>query len=482
MMEDSRGRKTACGIIISKGGCSITYREQKCHDRSIRYCSRLGCCASLHSKKHVAEQEKKSLRSSSFKSLSSIGFKEPRLEQRSNENVAESSRSLDAKCLDSNRRLGKKEKSPCLVLKPLVESAKIRRCSENATVGVGSCSMKLSSRSIKEVSRHPRYRLGENSSKSRGIPMSPSQTLPDMSSRSEEHGMNNLGQADASDLLMSNLDSAASAIGRIENVSRRFIRSGGSRGKSITSSSKGANSGSSSTGSSSLSVTLQENLTSHQNSRGSRNKSTSMSVASVRTRHAPSPSIRTRPLGLVDQSGPMLTDPVSELRTGQRSSRSLRDGYPRLNTESIAEVLLELESEQDEGLTYEQLSFLGNHLFLDSLIHDQYRDMRMDIDNMTYEELLALGEKIGTVSTALTEEALSKCLKRSKYVPISSIPGLSSLSEGNVKCTICQEEWMVDDELGTLRCEHFYHVQCIDQWLRLKNWCPICKASVSPTS
>ncbi|KAG6467093.1 hypothetical protein ZIOFF_072560 [Zingiber officinale] len=462
MMEDSRGRKTACGIIISKGGCSITYREQKCHDRSIRYCSRLGCCASLHSKKHVAEQEKKSLRSSSFKSLSSIGFKEPRLEQRSNENVAESSRSLDAKCLDSNRRLGKKEKSPCLVLKPLVESAKIRRCSENATVGVGSCSMKLSSRSIKEVSRHPRYRLGENSSKSRGIPMSPSQTLPDMSSRSEEHGMNNLGQADASDLLMSNLDSAASAIGRIENVSRRFIRSGGSRGKSITSSSKGANSGSSSTGSSSLSVTLQENLTSHQNSRGSRNKSTSMSVASVRTRHAPSPSIRTRPLGLVDQSGPMLTDPVSELRTGQRSSRSLRDGYPRLNTESIAEVLLELESEQDEGLTYEVVF--------------------LNLTFISLQELLALGEKIGTVSTALTEEALSKCLKRSKYVPISSIPGLSSLSEGNVKCTICQEEWMVDDELGTLRCEHFYHVQCIDQWLRLKNWCPICKASVSPTS
>ncbi|KAG6469749.1 hypothetical protein ZIOFF_070680 [Zingiber officinale] len=452
MMEDSRGRKTACGIIISKGGCSITYREQKCHDRSIRYCSRLGCCASLHSKKHVAEQEKKSLRSSSFKSLSSIGFKEPRLEQRSNEDVAESSRSLDAKCSDSNRRLGKKEKSPCLVLKPLVESAKIRRCSENATVGVGSCSMKLSSRSIKELSRHPRYRLGENSSKSRGITMSPSQTLPDMSSRSKEHGMNNLGQADASDLLMSNLNSATSAIGRIENVSRRFVRSGGSRGKSITLSSKGANSGSSSTGSSSLSVTLRENLTSHQNSRGSRNKSASLSVASVRTRHAPNPSIRTRPLGLVDRSGPMLTDPLSELRTGQRSSRSLRDGYPRLNTESIAEVLLELESEQDE------------------------------VTFISLQELLALGEKIGTVSTALTEEALSKCLKRSKYVPISSIPGLSSLSESNAKCTICQEEWMVDDELGTLGCEHFYHVQCIDQWLRLKNWCPICKASVSPTS
>ncbi|XP_074591748.1 uncharacterized protein LOC141847590 [Curcuma longa] len=485
MMEDSMGRKTACGIIISNGGFSVTFREQKCHDRSIRHCSRLGCCASLHSEKgtHVAEQEKNSLCSGSIKSSSSIGFKEPRLEQRSNEDVAESSRSLDAKCSDPNRRLGKKEKSPCLALKPLVESAKVSRYSENATVVVGSCSLKLSSRSIKEVSRHPRCRLGENSSKSRSNPMSPVQTSLDMSSRSEDHDMNNLGQADASDLLVSNLNSAGSAIGRVENVSRRFMRSGRSRGKNITSSFNGANSGSSSSGSSSLSVTLQENLTSHQNSRRSRNESASMSVASVRTRHTPSPNIQTRPLGLVDQSGPMLTDPVSELGIVQSSSRSLRDGYPRINIENIAEALLELERiEQDEGLTYEQISFLGNHLFLDGLIHDQYRDMRMDIDNMTYEELLALGEKIGTVSTALTEEALLKCLKRSKYVPISSISGFSSLGEGDVKCTICQEEWAVGDELGTLVCEHFYHFRCIDQWLRLKNWCPVCKASVSPTS
>lgn len=37
-------------------------------------------------------------------------------------------------------------------------------------------------------------------------------------------------------------------------------------------------------------------------------------------------------------------------------------------------------------LFLQQLSLLGNHLFLDSLsFNDQYRDMRMDIDNMSYE-------------------------------------------------------------------------------------------------
>ena len=41
-----------------------------------------------------------------------------------------------------------------------------------------------------------------------------------------------------------------------------------------------------------------------------------------------------------------------------------------------------------------------------------------------------------------------------------------------------QEEYSNGDEVGTLRCEHTYHEGCIQQWLRLKNWCPICKASV----
>lgn len=44
-----------------------------------------------------------------------------------------------------------------------------------------------------------------------------------------------------------------------------------------------------------------------------------------------------------------------------------------------------------------------------------------------------------------------------------------------------QEEYMVGDEMGMLGCEHRYHVECIRQWLRQKNWCPICKASAAPS-
>ncbi|KAL0823285.1 hypothetical protein Bca101_046962 [Brassica carinata] len=77
----------------------------------------------------------------------------------------------------------------------------------------------------------------------------------------------------------------------------------------------------------------------------------------------------------------------------------------------------------------------------------RFYDMRLDIDNMSYEELLALGDKMGTVSTALSEEAL-----------INESTGLSKYVDG--------------DEVGSMPCEHMFHVSCVQQWLRMKNWCP----------
>ncbi|GKD46815.1 hypothetical protein Tco_1271460, partial [Tanacetum coccineum] len=47
-------------------------------------------------------------------------------------------------------------------------------------------------------------------------------------------------------------------------------------------------------------------------------------------------------------------------------------------------------------------------------MHDRHRDMRLD--TMSYEELLALEERIRNVNTGLTEENISKCMKQKIYV------------------------------------------------------------------
>ncbi|XP_023002307.1 E3 ubiquitin-protein ligase MBR2-like [Cucurbita maxima] len=171
--------------------------------------------------------------------------------------------------------------------------------------------------------------------------------------------------------------------------------------------------------------------------------------------------------------------PASPAELGLARSLTTRDSFRHYG---IAEVLLALERiEHEEELTYEQVILLETNLFLSGLnFYDQHRDMRLDIDNMSYEELLALEERMGTVSTAVTEEALSQCLSRSTYRfgHVEDLSAGGSEYEDGIKCCICQEEYSNGDEVGTLRCEHTYHEGCIQQWLRLKNWCPICKASV----
>ncbi|KAL1802126.1 hypothetical protein ACET3Z_030773 [Daucus carota] len=162
-----------------------------------------------------------------------------------------------------------------------------------------------------------------------------------------------------------------------------------------------------------------------------------------------------------------------------------RDGAQQYNMDNIAEVLLALEriEQQDEELTYEQLLALGTNYFFGGLgVYDQHRDMRLEIDNMSYEELLALEEKMGNVSTALSEDALLKSVTMSTYQPVCSDEeeAASSVRGEDTKCSICQEEYVAGDEVGKIGCEHGYHMECIKQWLQLKNWCPICKASVEP--
>ncbi|OIV96530.1 hypothetical protein TanjilG_07922 [Lupinus angustifolius] len=179
--------------------------------------------------------------------------------------------------------------------------------------------------------------------------------------------------------------------------------------------------------------------------------------------------------------------PVPSSEYGITRSLINREGFRRrYNMDGIAEVLLALERiEQDVELTHEQILMLESNLFLNGLnFYDQHRDMRLDIDNMSYEELLALEERMGTVSTALTEEALSESLKRSFYQPLPRDDEAESSNEhkDDTKCSICQEDYLVADEVGSLKCEHKYHVVCIQQWLRLKNWCPICKAPIGPSN
>ncbi|XP_050209985.1 E3 ubiquitin-protein ligase MBR2-like isoform X2 [Mercurialis annua] len=108
-------------------------------------------------------------------------------------------------------------------------------------------------------------------------------------------------------------------------------------------------------------------------------------------------------------------------------------------------------------------------------MHDRHRDMRLDVDNMSYEELLALEERIGDVNTGLNEGTILKLLKQQKYA------AMTAETADIEPCSICQEVYKDGDDFGRLDCGHDFHTNCIKQWLALKNICPICKMTALPT-
>ncbi|KAG8474728.1 hypothetical protein CXB51_031448 [Gossypium anomalum] len=123
------------------------------------------------------------------------------------------------------------------------------------------------------------------------------------------------------------------------------------------------------------------------------------------------------------------------------------------------------------NLRLEDAMLLGRS-YLNSMrdLDENNDEMRVDVDNMSYEELLDLEEQIGDVSTGLSEETIMANLRRRKYQPITVQPPAEA-----EPCCICQEDYVNGEELGKLDCGHDFHFNCIKQWLVQKNSCPVCK-------
>ncbi|OIV98974.1 hypothetical protein TanjilG_29377 [Lupinus angustifolius] len=97
----------------------------------------------------------------------------------------------------------------------------------------------------------------------------------------------------------------------------------------------------------------------------------------------------------------------------------------------------------------------------------------LDPDNMSYEELLDLGEAIGTESGGLSKEIIDM-LPTSKY-KLSSLFNRKSYVK---RCVICQMTYRRGDQQIKLPCNHVYHGECITKWLSINKKCPVCNIEV----
>ncbi|KAF1899649.1 hypothetical protein Lal_00019779 [Lupinus albus] len=95
------------------------------------------------------------------------------------------------------------------------------------------------------------------------------------------------------------------------------------------------------------------------------------------------------------------------------------------------------------------------------------------------DELLALSERIGNVSTGLSDEMITTQMKTKTYsVPATAInlEEVASEEQETDSCIICMNEYERQEKIGILQCGHECHADCLRKWLLVKNVCPICKS------
>jgi hypothetical protein len=61
-------------------------------------------------------------------------------------------------------------------------------------------------------------------------------------------------------------------------------------------------------------------------------------------------------------------------------------------------------------------------------------------------------------------------------------PDDSKEGSGSEECAVCMESFSAGDEVRVLPCNHEFHVACVDQWLRMRSTCPLCRSNITTAS
>ncbi|XP_010523805.1 PREDICTED: putative RING-H2 finger protein ATL21A [Tarenaya hassleriana] len=81
-----------------------------------------------------------------------------------------------------------------------------------------------------------------------------------------------------------------------------------------------------------------------------------------------------------------------------------------------------------------------------------------------------------TATTTGLDESTIESYKKVELGESRRLPG-----PNGIICPICLSEYASKDTVRCIpECEHCFHAECIDEWLRLHNSCPLCRNSPSP--
>ncbi|XP_076068353.1 E3 ubiquitin-protein ligase RNF115-like isoform X4 [Oratosquilla oratoria] len=69
-------------------------------------------------------------------------------------------------------------------------------------------------------------------------------------------------------------------------------------------------------------------------------------------------------------------------------------------------------------------------------------------------------------------------LPQDKIAQIPTVKITQEQVDKSVQCSVCMEDFKLDEPVRKLRCEHCYHRNCIIPWLELHGTCPVCRTTL----
>ena len=148
-----------------------------------------------------------------------------------------------------------------------------------------------------------------------------------------------------------------------------------------------------------------------------------------------------------------LTNKITDLKNKQNNN--LEDS--NLDNSNDLDINFENSRDREDALNY-----------ILSMMVDLPNQQYPNVDNMTYEELLELEEKMGKVSNGLTDEEIKK-LKHEKFLKYKYL---------EEKCIVCQYDFKEMETIVVLPCKHCFHFPCIKPWITNQHHCPLCKTNI----
>lgn len=138
------------------------------------------------------------------------------------------------------------------------------------------------------------------------------------------------------------------------------------------------------------------------------------------------------------------------------------ESYNESESESSSESSSESESSESESESESE----------SSESESESESNLSDTDEESIEDML---KKIMAIHGDVASEREKKIseLPQIKYADILDFYGKDLIP--NEECSICMVKFKKNNIIKMLKCEHLFHIECIDTWLKNNNKCPVCR-------